>query len=145
MKKALVTGDFGYISSFTVVELQQNGYEVVIIDNLVNSRSCIQNRIEQITSISYSFYKADLCDREAITNVFPEKGHFDVGIHFIALKAFETENKLSLNYSIGNKREGDVAVTYADVTKATNIPGRKTQKRVERNGEGCLKVASDYW
>ncbi|MCD4681996.1 MAG: SDR family NAD(P)-dependent oxidoreductase, partial [Bacteroidales bacterium] len=60
--KILVTGGTGYIGSHTVVELQQNGYEVIIIDNLSNSYLSVVDNIEKITGIKPEFKKIDLQD-----------------------------------------------------------------------------------
>ena len=84
--KILVTGGTGYIGSHTVVELQQNGYDVVIIDNLSNSVEQVNDRVEAITGIKPKFYKADICDKEALAKIF-EQEKPDGVIHFAGLKA----------------------------------------------------------
>ena len=61
----LVTGGAGYIGSHTVVELQNAGYEVVVVDNLSNSSEKSLERVEKITGKPVKFYKADILDREA--------------------------------------------------------------------------------
>lgn len=84
--KILVTGGAGYIGSHTVVELQNAGYEVVVLDNLANSSEKSLERVEKITGKKVPFYKADILDREALENIFSKE---DVGavIHFAGLKA----------------------------------------------------------
>ncbi len=82
----LVTGGAGYIGSHTCVELLQNGYNVVIIDNFVNSKPETLNRIRQITGRDFSFYEVDLLNEEAVESVFC-KHHIDAVIHFAGLKA----------------------------------------------------------
>ena len=62
----LVTGGAGYIGSHTVVELQNAGYEVVVVDNLSNSSEKALERVEKITSEAVNFYKADIREREAL-------------------------------------------------------------------------------
>ena len=62
----LVTGGMGYIGSHTCVELLEQGMDVVVIDNLVNSSEKAKERIEEITGKTLSFYKADLRDRKKI-------------------------------------------------------------------------------
>lgn len=62
--KIFVTGGTGYIGSHTVVELQQNGYDVIIADNLVNSSIDVLDGIEKITGIRPEFEEIDLTDRE---------------------------------------------------------------------------------
>lgn len=68
----LVTGGTGFIGSHTVVELLNDGREVVILDNLVNSKECVLDRIEQITGKRPKFYKSDLLDYAATERVFEE-------------------------------------------------------------------------
>ena len=70
MKTILVTGGAGYIGSHTVVELQQEGFNVVIADNLSNSNENVISAIEQITKIRPSFIKADLSDESECKEVF---------------------------------------------------------------------------
>ena len=66
----LVTGGTGFIGSHTTVELQEAGYEVVIIDNLSNSNINVLDGIEKITGIRPAFEKVDCCDFEALEGVF---------------------------------------------------------------------------
>ena len=82
----LVTGGTGFIGSHTVVELLNDGRDVVILDNLVNSKECVLDRIEQITGKRPKFYKADLLDLDATEKVFAEN-QIDSVIHFAGLKA----------------------------------------------------------
>jgi UDP-glucose 4-epimerase len=85
-KKILVTGGTGYIGSHTVVELQQDGYEVVIVDDLSNSSTDVLDGITRITGERPVFEKLDCTDMEALKGVF-EKHRFDGIIHFAASKA----------------------------------------------------------
>lgn len=82
----LITGGTGFIGSHTVVELLNIGREVVILDNLSNSKECVLDRIEKITGKRPKFYKADLLDEEATEQVFREN-NIDSVIHFAGLKA----------------------------------------------------------
>ena len=82
----LVTGGAGYIGSHTVVELQNAGYDVVVLDNLSNSSEKSLARVEKITGKPVTFYKADIRDREALEEIF-EKEQIDSCIHFAGLKA----------------------------------------------------------
>ena len=68
----LVTGGAGYIGSHTVVELQNAGYDVVVMDNLSNSSEKSLERVEAITGKKVPFYKADILDREALEEIFTE-------------------------------------------------------------------------
>lgn len=82
----LITGGTGFIGSHTVVELQQSGYEVVIADNLVNSKIETLDSIEKITGKRPKFYQIDVCDEGALRTVFSEN-KIDAVIHFAGLKA----------------------------------------------------------
>lgn len=84
--KILVTGGTGYIGSHTCVELLQEGYEVVVFDNLYNSKRDVVDKIENITGKKITFYKADMLDKESMRPVFEEHA-FDAVIHFAGLKA----------------------------------------------------------
>jgi UDP-glucose 4-epimerase len=86
MAKILVTGGAGYIGSHTCVELLNAGYEVVVVDNLVNSCEESLNRVRELTGKDLTFYKVNLLDREALEAVF-EKEKIDAVIHFAGLKA----------------------------------------------------------
>ena len=83
----LVTGGTGYIGSHTVVELQNAGYEAVIIDNLSNSNPEVLNRIEAITGKRPKFYEADIRDKAALKKIFAENPDIESCIHFAGLKA----------------------------------------------------------
>ena len=83
----LVTGGTGFIGSHTTVELQQAGYEVVIIDNLSNSNENVVEGICQITGQRPAFEKVDCCDMEALENVFKKYPKIEGIIHFAASKA----------------------------------------------------------
>ena len=82
----LVTGGAGYIGSHTVVELQNAGYDVVVVDNLSNASEKALDRVSAITGKPVTFYKADILDREAMNEVF-DKEQIDSCIHFAGLKA----------------------------------------------------------
>ena len=84
--KILVTGGAGFIGSHTVVELQEAGYDVVVMDNLSNSSEKSLERVQKITGKAVPFYKADILDREALEQIFSEQ---EIGavIHFAGLKA----------------------------------------------------------
>ena len=82
----LVTGGAGYIGSHTVIELQNAGYDVVVLDNLANSSEKSLDRVAQITGKKVPFYKADILDRKALEDLFA-KEKIDACIHFAGLKA----------------------------------------------------------
>ena len=70
----LVTGGTGYIGSHTVVELMNAGSEVVIVDNLSNSKLCVLDRIETITGKRPTFIECEMCDKEQLDKVLAELG-----------------------------------------------------------------------
>lgn len=82
----LVTGGAGYIGTHTVVELQNAGYDVVVLDNLSNASEKSLERVTQITGKKVPFYKADILDRAATEEIF-EKENIESVIHFAGLKA----------------------------------------------------------
>ena len=82
----LVTGGAGFIGSHTCVELLENGYEVVVVDNLCNASEESLKRVEQITGKKVTFYKGDILDKEFLNQVF-EKEEIESCIHFAGLKA----------------------------------------------------------
>lgn len=83
----LVTGGTGFIGSHTTVELQQAGYNVVIIDNLSNSDASVIDGIEKITGIRPAFEQIDICDKDKLEAVFAKYGNISGIIHFAASKA----------------------------------------------------------
>lgn len=84
--KILLTGGTGFIGSHTCVELLNKGYEVIIVDNLSNSKVNIVKKIEMITSRKVKFYEVDLRDREKLEYVF-EQEKIDVVMHFAGFKS----------------------------------------------------------
>ncbi len=86
MGKILVTGGAGFIGSHTVVELQNAGKDVVVLDNLCNSSEKSLERVAAITGKKVPFYKADILDREALEDIF-SKEDISAVIHFAGLKA----------------------------------------------------------
>ena len=83
----LVTGGTGFIGSHTTVELQQAGYDVVIVDNLSNSNADVVDGIEKITGIRPAFEKVDCLDKDALEGVFKKYPSISGVIHFAASKA----------------------------------------------------------
>ena len=84
--KILVTGGTGYIGSHTVVELINNGYDVVVVDNFSNSKPIVLERLKEITGKEIKFYELDVCDKDKLRNVF-DKEKIDAVIHFAGYKA----------------------------------------------------------
>ena len=98
----LVTGGTGYIGSHTVVELLSAGDEVIIVDNLSNSKLCVLDRIEKITGKRPTFIKCDLLDKDALDKVFCDYPEIDSVIHFAGLKAVGESCALPLMYYHNN-------------------------------------------
>ena len=101
MGKILVTGGAGYIGSHTVVELLDNGYDVVVVDNLSNSSKESLNRVEQITGKTVKFYENDIADMDAMDKIF-EENDIDAVIHFAGLKAVGESVEKPLEYYKNN-------------------------------------------
>ena len=99
--KILVTGGCGYIGSHTVVKLLEEKFEVVIIDNLVNSKREVLEKIKKITGSDVTFYQEDLCNLDALKNIF-KKEKFDAIIHFAGLKAVGESVQIPLKYYQNN-------------------------------------------
>ena len=99
--KILVTGGCGYIGSHTVVKLLEEKFEVVIIDNLVNSKREVLEKIKKITGSDVTFYQEDLCNLDALKNIF-KKEKFDAVIHFAGLKAVGESVQIPLKYYQNN-------------------------------------------
>lgn len=97
----LVTGGAGFIGSHTVVELMNAGYDVVIVDNLVNASEKSIERIEQIVGKKVKFYKVDINDRDGLNEVF-DKEQIDSCIHFAGLKAVGESVVKPLEYYSNN-------------------------------------------
>ena len=95
--KILVTGGAGYIGSHTVVELLDNNYEVVIVDNLCNSKEESLHRIKRITKKDFTFEKIDLLNGAALDRFF-QQNKFEAVIHFAGLKAVGESVELPLKY-----------------------------------------------
>ncbi|KAF3766998.1 UDP-glucose 4-epimerase [Cryphonectria parasitica EP155] len=94
----LITGGTGYIGSFTSLALLENGYDVVIVDNLYNSSEVALDRIELICGKRPKFYKEDITDKPALDKIFQENPAIDSVIHFAALKAVGESGEIPLEY-----------------------------------------------
>ena len=101
-ERILVTGGTGYIGSHTVVELQNNGYEVVIVDNLSNSRADVVDSIEQISGIRPAFEEVDCLDYKGMDAVFTKYPGIKGIIHFAASKAVGESVEKPLKYYRNN-------------------------------------------
>ncbi len=99
--KILVTGGAGFIASHTNVELLEAGYDVVVLDNLVNSSEESIRRVEKLTGKPITFYKEDLLNAQALDEIFA-KEKFDAVIHFAGLKAVGESCEKPLEYFDNN-------------------------------------------
>lgn len=113
----LVTGGAGYIGSHTVVELQNAGYDVVVLDNLSNASEKALDRVSKITGKPVKFYKADILDRDALNNIF-DKETIESCIHFAGLKAVGESVVKPWEYY-----ENNIAgtLTLVDVMRKNNV------------------------
>ena len=101
MKRILVTGGTGYIGSHTCISLLEKGYDVTIVDNLVNSKALVIDRIENLSGKKVKFFEADVCDEDALRKIFAEDEIFAV-IHFAGLKAVGESVQIPLRYYENN-------------------------------------------
>lgn len=101
MSTVLVTGGAGFIGSHTSVELLNAGYDIIILDNFVNSKPESLKRIKELTGKDFKFYQADIRDEEAMTKVFAEN-KIDAVIHFAGLKSVPQSVKEPLIYYDNN-------------------------------------------
>ncbi|MGD9160579.1 MAG: UDP-glucose 4-epimerase GalE [Desulfobacteraceae bacterium] len=99
--KILVTGGAGYIGSHTLVELLNAGHDVIVVDNLSNSKEESLKRVREITGKDFIFYKADLCDKQALQDIFGNNS-IDAVIHFAGLKAVGESVHKPLEYFSNN-------------------------------------------
>lgn len=97
----LVTGGAGYIGSHAAVELLNNGYEIVVLDNLSNSQMESIRRVKELTGKEFPFYSYDLLDKEALDQLFSNY-QFDSVMHFAGLKAVGESVEIPLTYYHNN-------------------------------------------
>ncbi|KAK4134678.1 UDP-glucose 4-epimerase [Trichocladium antarcticum] len=135
----LVTGGTGYIGSFTTLALLDNGYDVVIVDNLYNSSKVAIDRIELISGKRPAFYEIDITNEAALDGVLDKHPEIDSVIHFAALKAVGESGLIPLEYyrvnvggsiallrsmqkhSISNIVFSSSATVYGDATRVPNM------------------------
>ena len=115
--KILVTGGTGYIGSHTVVELLDAGYDVVVIDNLSNSKIDVVDKIKKITNKDFKFYEGDCCNKELLKEIFSDN-KIDAVIHFAGFKAVGESVKLPLKYYRNNL---DSTITLLEVMNEFSV------------------------
>ncbi|WP_426978948.1 UDP-glucose 4-epimerase GalE [Pseudarthrobacter sp. O4] len=108
---ALVTGGAGFIGSHCCLDLLLNGYDVVVVDNLVNSSAAAVDRVERISGSDVAFYEIDIADQAALGTVF-ENHDVDVVVHFAAYKAVGDSMNRPLEY-YGNNLTGLLSLLNA--------------------------------
>jgi UDP-glucose 4-epimerase len=113
----LVTGGAGYIGSHTCLELLQAGYEIIVVDNLCNSKEESLRRVQELTNKNLTFYKVDLLDRDHLENVFKNQS-IDAVIHFAGLKSMGESVNIPLEY-FHNNVSG--TLTLLQVMKKHNV------------------------
>lgn len=128
----LLTGGTGYIGSHTAVEMINNGYEVVIVDNLYNSSDVVVDRIEKITGIRPKFYPYDVIDKDTLRRVFEENSIEGV-IHFAGLKSVGESVDRPLDYYRNNL---DSTLSLLEVMKEFNVNNFVFSSSATVYGEG---------
>ena len=118
----LVTGGAGYIGSHTCIELISAGYEVVVVDNLINSSEEAVKRVEKITGSKVPFYKVDILDAQGLEEVFT-KEKIDSVIHFAGLKAVGESVQKPLEYYHNNITG---TLILCDVMRKHGVKDRKS-------------------
>ncbi|MCL2360607.1 MAG: UDP-glucose 4-epimerase GalE [Defluviitaleaceae bacterium] len=144
--KVLVTGGAGYIGSHTCIELIKNGYEIVVVDNFVNSHPKAVERVKKITGVDFPFYDMDLLDAPALDNVC--KAHkIDCIVHFAGLKAVGESVAKPLEYYENNLCSTmNLLKTMADYdirhmvfsSSATVYSGDNPMPLTEDSNRGCI-------
>ena len=116
--KILVTGGAGFIGSHTCVELLNAGYDVIVVDNLVNSKEKTIESIKKITGKDLKFYKVDLLDKDSLNKIFDENPDINSVIHFAALKAVGESVEKPIEYYTNNLVS---TLNLVDVMRKHNI------------------------
>lgn len=115
--RILVTGGLGYIGSHTCTELSKNGYEIVIVDNLYNSKIEVLDSLEELTGKRFKFYDYDLTDKSKVEEIF-EKEQIDGVIHFAGYKAVGESVREPLMYYSNNLIS---SINLLEVMKEKNV------------------------
>lgn len=113
----LVTGGAGYIGSHTSLELLSSGYDVVVVDNFINSKEKSLKLVEEITGKKIKFYKLDILDRNKLEKVF-EENNIEAVIHFAGLKSVAESVQIPLTYY---KNNIDGTITLCEVMNKYNV------------------------
>ncbi len=119
-KTILVTGGLGYIGSHTVVELINQGFQVIIVDNLSNSEVSVLDNIKKITGVRPKFYEFNLTDSSKTEECF-KKNNFDAVIHFAAFKSVSESVKFPLKYHENNLKSLENILESMRIYEIKNI------------------------
>ena len=117
MKNIFVTGCSGYIGSHTCVELLENGYNVIGLDNFSNSKPVVLDKIFEITGKRIKFYEGNMLDKDILNKIFSENT-IDAVIDFAAFKSVGDSTKKPIEYYINNVSS---VLTLLDVMKEYNV------------------------
>lgn len=117
MKNIFVTGCSGYIGSHTCVELLENGYNVIGLDNFSNSKPVVLDKIFEITGNKIKFYEGNMLDKDILNKIFSENT-IDAVIDFAAFKSVGDSTKKPIEYYINNVSS---VLTLLDVMKEYNV------------------------
>ncbi len=139
--KILVTGGAGYIGTHTLVELLNAGHDAVVVDNLSNSKEESIRRVKAITGKDCVFYRADLRDRNALTDIF-SNNKIDAVIHFAGLKAVGESTQKPLEY-YSNNITGTLCL--CDVMREHNVKKIVFSSSATVYGDPhCVPITEDF-
>lgn len=145
----LVTGGLGYIGSHTCVELLENGYDVIVVDNLSNSSEVVKGKIESISGKKIKFYKNDLLEIEKTEKIF-EENEIEAVMDFAALKAIGESNENPLKYHSNNLQSVLILLNLMKKYKVRNFVFSSSAtvygmaKEMPINEEAPLSVTNPY-
>ncbi len=145
MAKILVTGGCGYIGSHTLVDLVENGYDVISVDNNSRSDSRILEGVEKITGKKVKNYKVDLCNFDDLFAIFQENTDIEGIIHFAAYKSVGESVKDPLLYFENNltslinllKCVKDFGTPYFVFSSSCTVYGNPDQVPVTESSPPC--------
>ena len=138
--RILVTGGLGFIGSHTCVDLSKKGYEVIIVDNLYNSKEEVIEKLEKITGTRFKLYKYDLLDKERIEEIFCEN-QIDAVIHFAGYKAVGESVKKPLMYYSNNLQS---TINLLEVMQKYNVKKLVFSSSATVYGDpGCPKYVEE--
>ncbi|MGN1399310.1 MAG: UDP-glucose 4-epimerase GalE [Erysipelotrichaceae bacterium] len=144
MSKILLTGGLGYIGSHCAVKLLQDGHDVVIIDNLYNSKIDALDNIRQITALKPSFYQIDCCDEKSLAEVFEKEG-IEAVIHLAGYKAVGQSVSDPLMYYQNNLNATITLLKVMDSFKVNKLVFSSSATVYENQGTMEKKEQDRLW